>query len=86
MLKLASMMDRARRDGRIDHEGMIERLAAYGDHTTKSGPIAVVPLTRDTMATARRFVLEASIRTLDALQLASAEMVSNVSHEQVVCS
>jgi len=82
-VEFASLLDRARRAGRIDEDGVAERLSAYAGHSADGGPIGVLPLTRDTVATARRFVLEASVRTLDALHLASADVLFEASSDQV---
>ncbi len=82
-VEFASLLARARQSGRLDGEGMAERLEAYADDTDDDGTLAVVPLTRDTFVTARQFVLEEAVRTLDALQLASAAVLSNARNERV---
>ena len=82
-VEFASLLARARRSGRLDGDGLTELLEAYEDDTDDDGSLAVVPLTRDTFVTARQFVFEASVRTLDALQLASAEVLSNSRNERV---
>lgn len=82
-VELASLLARARRDGRIDDAGLAARLDAYTDHTSDDGPIGVVPLTRSTVAQARHFVLHAKVRTLDALHLATARHASDTSDDDV---
>jgi predicted nucleic acid-binding protein len=87
-IEFASLLVRARADQRIDDAGLRERLGTYADHTADSGPIGVVPLTGDTIVRARELVLRAQeqypVRTLDAIQLASADLVSESNHEAVV--
>ncbi len=82
-VEFASLLARAWRSGRIDREGLEDRSGAYADDTDDDGAIAVLPLTVDTFAVARRFVLEASLRTLDALHLASADVLSRSRNEEV---
>jgi predicted nucleic acid-binding protein len=87
-IEFAGLLVRARADRRLDAAGLRERLDAYAGHTADSGPIGVVPLTGDTISRARQLVLRAPdqhpVRTLDALQLASADLVSESSNEDVV--
>jgi predicted nucleic acid-binding protein len=82
-VEFASLMERAKQTGRIDEAGMAERLQAFGYDTDDHGTLAVVPLTSDTFLVARQFVLAASLRTLDALQLACADMMFNATSEPV---
>lgn len=82
-VELASLLARARADGRIDENGVTERLDAYNDHTADDGPIGVVPLTVDTLARAQQFVLRAAVRTLDALHLAAAQLLADASDDDV---
>ncbi len=82
-VEFVSLLERAKQRGRIDDDGLAERLAAFEDDTDDEGTLAVVPLTRDTFLTARHFVLAAAVRTLDALQLACADAVFNSSSEPV---
>ncbi len=82
-VEFASLLVRARFDGRIDANEMDECLAAYKQHTADDGPIGVVPLTHDAFSRAQQFVLQVSIRTLDALHLATAQLLSEVSDDDV---
>jgi predicted nucleic acid-binding protein len=82
-VEIASLFRRARRDGRIDDQGVAERLDAYQDHTAARGPIAVVPLTHATFVRARHFVLKTTVRTLDALHLAAAQLLAEASDEEM---
>ena len=83
-VELASLLARARRDGRIDVAGVAERLDAYGCHTADDGPIGVVPVARETLARARSIVLQAPVRTLDAIHLAAAQILADASDDIVV--
>ncbi len=83
-VELASLLARARRDGRIDEPGVAERLDAYADHTADNGPIGVVPIATETLARARSIVLHAPVRTLDAIHLAAAQLLANASDDVVV--
>lgn len=80
----ASLLARARRDGRLDERGVAERLDAYADHTADDGPIGVVPVSTETLARARSIVLHARVRTLDAIHLASAQLLATASDDIVV--
>lgn len=82
-VELASLLALARRDGRIDAAGMEERLARYAAHTSDGGPIGVVPLTGATVRAARQMVLEAPVRTLDALHLAAARQLAEASADPI---
>ena len=82
--EFASLLTRAKSDGRIDEAGMTERLDAYDDHTADDGPIGVVPLTHATLVRARELVLRTSVRTLDALHLAAAELLADASDDTVM--
>jgi len=82
-VEMASLLRRARRDGRIDDDGVAERLDAYQAHTAATGPLAVVPLTQATIARARELVLKTTVRTLDALHLAAAQLLAEVSEEEM---
>jgi predicted nucleic acid-binding protein len=82
-VELASLLDDARSDHRIDGEGIHERLEAYQDHTADDGPIGVVPLTHEIVERAQRFVLKASLRTLDALHLAAAQQVADAGNDEI---
>jgi predicted nucleic acid-binding protein len=83
-VELASLLRRAHRDGRIDEAGAYERLDAYTDHTADDGPVGVVPLVGETLARAKSFVLQASVRTLDAVHLAAAQLLADSSDDNVV--
>lgn len=83
-VELASLLARAKSDGRIDEAGVVERLDAYADHTADDGPIGVVPLTQETLGRARNFVLRESVRTLDALHLAAAQLLADTSDDGMV--
>ncbi len=82
-VEIASLLRRAHRDGRVDDPGVAERLAAYQGHTAATGPIAVVPLTHATLVRARHLVLETTVRTLDALHLAAAQILAESSEDEV---
>lgn len=82
-VELASLLARAKADGRIDEGGVTERLDAYKDHTADDGPIGVTPLTADTVARAQHFVLRAAVRTLDALHLAAAQLLADAGDDDV---
>ena len=83
-IEFASLLARAKSDGCIDEAGMTERLDAYNDHTADDGPIGVVPLTHATLVRARELVLRTSVRTLDALHLAAAELLADASDDTVM--
>lgn len=83
-VELASLLRRARRDGRIDDDGVSERLDAYRAHTAATGPLAVVPLNQATIGRARELVLKTTVRTLDALHLAAAQLLAEVSKEDII--
>ena len=59
-------------------------LAAYKEHTADDGPIGVVPITHDSFSRAQQFVLQVSIRTHDALHLASAQLLADTNDDNVV--
>ncbi|MGH3577844.1 MAG: PIN domain-containing protein, partial [Mycobacterium sp.] len=82
-VELASLLVRAKADGRIDEDGVTERLEAYRDHTADDGPIGVAPLTGDTLARAQQLVLRSAVRTLDALHLAAAQLLADASDDVV---
>ncbi len=82
-VELASLLARARREGRIDETGMADCLAAYLRHTADNGPLGVLPLTHDTVLRAREIVLDFPVRTLDALHLAAASILADASEEHV---
>ncbi|MGH9305216.1 MAG: type II toxin-antitoxin system VapC family toxin [Acidimicrobiales bacterium] len=82
-VELASLLVRAERDGRIDSAGVSERLSAYARHTADDGPIGVVHVATETFAEARALVLQSSLRTLDAIHLAAARLVSSSSADTV---
>lgn len=83
-VEFASLLARAKSDGRIDATEMAKCLAAYKGQTADDGPIGVVPITHDSFTMAQQFVLEVSIRTLDALHLATAQLLADVSDDNVV--
>ncbi len=83
-VEFASLLARAKDSGRIDEDGVAERLDAYSDHTADDGPIGVVSLTHDTLIRARQFVLQTAVRTLDALHLAAAQLLADTSDDDVV--
>ena len=82
-VELASLLVRARGDHRIDEDGVTERLEAFDDHTADDGPIGVVPLTHETVVRARQLVLHGTLRTLDALHLAAAQILADASDDDV---
>ncbi|MHB8319082.1 MAG: type II toxin-antitoxin system VapC family toxin [Acidimicrobiales bacterium] len=82
-VEFASLLARARRDGRIDKHGVDERLNAYADHTADDGPIGVVPVSTEIIARARSIVLHAAVRTLDAIHLAAAQLLAETNDEPV---
>ena len=83
-VEFASLLIRARADGRIDDAGLTERLDAYSDHTADDGPIGVVPLTHESLNRAQQLVLQVSVRTLDALHLAAAQLLADAIDDDVV--
>lgn len=83
-VEFASLLVRAKSDGRIDASEMAECLAAYKVHTSDDGPIGVVPITHDSFSRAQQFVLQVSIRTLDALHLATAQFLADTNDDNVV--
>jgi len=83
-VEFASLLARAKSDGRIDEAGLTERLDAYDDHTADDGPIGVVPLTHATLVRARELVLRTSVRTVDALHLAAAGLLADASDDTVM--
>lgn len=83
-VEFASLLVRAKSDGRIDANEMAECLQAYKEHTADNGPIGVVPITHDSFSRAQQFVLQASIRTLDALHLAAAQLFADAIDDNVV--
>ncbi|HEY5303014.1 MAG TPA: type II toxin-antitoxin system VapC family toxin [Acidimicrobiales bacterium] len=83
-VEFASLLVRANSDGRIDESEMAECLAAYKVDTADDGPIGVVPISHDSFSRAQQFVLQVSIRTLDALQLAAAQLLSDTNDDDVV--
>ncbi len=83
-VEFASLLMRAESDGRINAREMAEYLAAYKEHTADDGPIGVVPITHDSLSRAQQFILQVSIRTLDALHLASAQLLADTNDDNVV--
>jgi predicted nucleic acid-binding protein len=71
-VEVASLLRRACSDGRIDAAALSVRLSAYEADTSDAGPLGVLPVSHETFAAARKFVLQTDIRSLDALHLASA--------------
>ncbi len=82
-VELASLLARARRDGRIDTAGVRDRLDAYAAHTADPGPIGIAPVTRTTLVRAADFVLRAPVRTLDAIHLAAARLLAESGSEEI---
>lgn len=83
-VEFASLLVRAKADGRIDEGELVECLNAYKQHTADDGPIGVVPLTHDSFVRAQQFVLQVAIHTLDALHLAAAQLLADGSDDSVV--
>jgi predicted nucleic acid-binding protein len=83
-VEFASLLVRAKSDNRINASEMAECLAAYKEHTSDDGPIGVVPVTHDAFSRAQQFVLQVSIRTLDALHLAAAQLLADTNDDDVV--
>ncbi|HQU00797.1 MAG TPA: type II toxin-antitoxin system VapC family toxin [Acidimicrobiales bacterium] len=83
-VEFASLLVRAKSDGRIDEREMATCLAMYREHTADDGPIGVVPITPDSFSRAQQLVLQVSIRTLDALHLASAQLFADSNDDNVV--
>lgn len=83
-VELASLLMRAERDGRLNEVEGAERLDAYQDHTADDGPIGVAPLVRETLTRAQLFVRRTSVRTLDAIHLAAAQLLADSSDDDVV--
>ena len=75
-VEFASLLSRARSDGRLDHDGVSERLDAFADDSSDGGPIGVLPLNAETIIDARSIVLRWPVRTLDALHLATARLLA----------
>ncbi|MGH9109063.1 MAG: type II toxin-antitoxin system VapC family toxin [Acidimicrobiales bacterium] len=82
-VEVASLLARARRDGRIDQAGVDRVLELHGAYTADDGPIGVVPVNGETICMARSMVLEAPVRTLDALHLAAARLLAAASGDTV---
>jgi len=82
--EFAGLLARAKSDGRIDEAAMTERLDAYNDHIADDGPIGVEPLTPATLVRARELGLRTSVRTVDALHLAAAELLADASDDTVM--
>lgn len=74
----------AKSGGRIDANEMAECLASYKNDTVDRGPIGVVFLTHDSFRKAQQFVLQLSIRSLDALPLATAQIFTDVNDDYAV--
>ncbi|MHB8190582.1 MAG: type II toxin-antitoxin system VapC family toxin [Ferrimicrobium sp.] len=83
-IEFASLLVRAKFDGRIDINEMARCLTAYKEHTSDDGPIGVVPITHDSFRWAQQFILQVSIRTLDALHLATAQLLADANDDNVV--
>ena len=83
-VEFVSLLARARSDGHIDEAAMTERFDAYNDHTADDGPIGVEPLTPATLFRARELGLRTSVRTVDALHLAAAELLADASDDTVM--
>ena len=83
-VEFASLLVRAKSDGRIGVSEMAECLATYREHTADDGPIGVVPITHDSFSRAQQFVLQVSLRTLDALHLATAQLLADSIDDNVV--
>jgi predicted nucleic acid-binding protein len=83
-VELASLLARAMRDRRIDAPTLTQLLAEHDVHTASDGPIGIVPITRATLAAARAFALEASVRSLDALHLAAARGLVDEGEDVVI--
>ena len=83
-VEFASLLVRAKSDGRINASEMAGCLAAYKEHTADDGPIGVAPITHDSLSRAQQFVIQVSIRTLDALHLASAQLLADTNDDNVV--
>ena len=83
-VEFASLLVRAKSDGRLDSTDMEDCLISYRQHTANDGPIGVVPITGETFVRAQQFVLQVSVRSLDAIHLASAQLLAETSNENVV--
>lgn len=83
-VEFASLLVRAKADGRIDASELEECLAAYKEHTADDGPIGVISISHDSFSRAQQFVLQVSIRTLDALHLATAQLLDDANDDNVV--
>ncbi len=83
-VEIANVLYKANRDGRIDAQGLGERLDAYRNHSADDGPIGVAPLSRDILDRACRIVLDTDVNTLDAIHIASAQLLNEATDEDVV--
>ncbi len=83
-VELASLLARACADGRLDDEGVSRRLDEFSRDSSDGGPIGVMPVTTDVVVDARDLVLRWRVRTLDALHLATAQLLADSSDEDVV--
>ncbi len=70
-VEIASTVARASRAGAITAATADELLDRYAADTSDTGPLGVIGLDSDTIALAQRYVLQAPLRTLDAIHLAA---------------
>jgi hypothetical protein len=56
----------------VERQPLRWQLRQEAADTSDAGPLGVLPVSHETFAAARKFVLQTDIRSLDALHLASA--------------
>ena len=83
-VEFASLLERVKSEGRIGEREMAACLVMYREHTADDGPIGVVSITPDSFSRTQQFVLQVSIRTLDAQHLASAQLLADSHDDNVV--
>ena len=83
-VEITSSLARAERDGRITHPDLLTVMQAFEDHTADDGPLGIVPLSEPTLALAKTYLLSASVRGLDAIHIAAAQIVGQSSQDDVV--
>lgn len=82
-VEIASAFARASREGVIDPATAGALLQQYAADTSDAGPVGVVALDSDTIALAQRYVLSASLRTLDAIHLAACTRFAESTADEV---
>lgn len=83
-VEFASLLVRAKSDGRINTRELATCLSTYKESTADDGPLGVIPITHESFALAQQFVFKTAIRTLDALHLATARLFADAIEDEVV--